>query len=998
MKNIRLTSFAFFRAHFFQVHFFFWALCSSLILFFPETNEAQKIVPSEKTFLTLETPHFSVIYDAEQQSLGEHYAQQLERAYHFLKPKFQITPDKTTVLIQDTTDSTNGYATPLPYPHMVIYPVLPVSHEALGEMSHWSLEVLVHEYTHILSFYPATGFMRALKKIFGNVIAPNILLPRWWLEGVAVYNESTVAQGGRLRSIYQESVLRAMTEDKTLLHFSMDEINEILPTWPSSRPYLFGSLFWSSAIEKTNESLMNDLTQEHAGRVPYFIEGPARKHLGASYVHFYEESLRKIEDQLLNQMNTLKRAPLSNQTKVDFNAFISSNDPRLLMSMAPQFSADGKHLAFIAMNEYLERSVQIYTRDQTSTPLSRPRPLNSVDSIDESSPARVMDSLPVGAIQRVSWFNKQNKIIYDKIDRSSSTESFSDLYAYDVQNKKTKKLTTRLRAREPHVSPDDSKVVFIQLSGGQTNLAVLDLATSQVTKYLTSNFDESFSQPLFWSEDEIVFSHRLVTGQEVLQVFSVSARQLKTLHADFPPARFPTKFQGDLYFLSGRNGVFNVYKSKKMQGPPEAMTHVSTSVLSYTSDPQTNFVVASVITSQGPQIKNIQNPRTPRELPRIDKIFQPASRPPAPSTFSDSTSMSKEFFVSSPRPYSPWGYLIPQYWIPWIGTSSSHSGVIFQAATGSYDPLQKHVYSLTVSYDSYLRRGSGQFTYLNNTMEPSFLFASNQQTTFLADPGNLWSTQNYSFSFLPDLFPLSSLLSSHIGVYFKETEVFEKKFRALGFQALLGLSDARMSLAQVTPDEGYNLLLGIRQGRDQNLDADLTQIIFSGNYFESRGLPRFHGLRLRVSSLITTTEVSSFYGRPSQTFPGAADDILMRGYSTGQFFGRTLFNGTAEYQFPLFNIYRGSGTDPIFLRRFHGAFVYDHLRLDGFTYNQARKSFQSVNTGDSFSSVGAEAKLDLTLGYVLPLQFVLGYYQPLDPSLTKDSSIYALQVRGMGLP
>ncbi|MBC7371131.1 MAG: hypothetical protein H7326_06180, partial [Bdellovibrionaceae bacterium] len=68
-------------------------------------------VPAEWKFKTISTPHFDVIYNAEQQELGEFYAKQMERAYALTSPIFTSMPEKTLVIINDKTDATNGYAT-----------------------------------------------------------------------------------------------------------------------------------------------------------------------------------------------------------------------------------------------------------------------------------------------------------------------------------------------------------------------------------------------------------------------------------------------------------------------------------------------------------------------------------------------------------------------------------------------------------------------------------------------------------------------------------------------------------------------------------------------------------------------------------------------------------------------------------------------------------------------------------------------------------------------
>ncbi len=158
----------------------------SFAFLFPLSVSAQLEVPPDIKWKTLTTPHFQVIFNAKQQDLGRLYAQKLEKAYTQLRAYFRSLPETTVVIINDKTDVTNGYATRIPYPHIMAYPVLPGPEESLADTGDWAFELLAHEYTHILNFEPANGVMVPLRFIFGNIIAPNILLPSWWKEGLAV--------------------------------------------------------------------------------------------------------------------------------------------------------------------------------------------------------------------------------------------------------------------------------------------------------------------------------------------------------------------------------------------------------------------------------------------------------------------------------------------------------------------------------------------------------------------------------------------------------------------------------------------------------------------------------------------------------------------------------------------------------------------------------------------------------------------------------------------
>jgi hypothetical protein len=114
---------------------------------------------------------------------------------------------------------------------------------------------------------------------------------------------------------------------------------------------------------------------------------------------------------------------------------------------------------------------------------------------------------------------------------------------------------------------------------------------------------------------------------------------------------------------------------------------------------------------------------------------------------------------------------------------------------------------------------------------------------------------------------------------------------------------------------------------------------------------------------------------------------VMRGYPPGYFIGRNLLNYNVEYRFPIMNIYRTSGTSPIFLKRFHGAVVTDGINVEGFIENLGTP----VTRDTSYHSAGLEFKTDLTLWYHMPLTYTAGVYWSLSKPKNEQTVMFSLQ-------
>ncbi len=977
---------------------------------------AQVVDPSEK-YRFLDTPHFKIVFNAQQQALAVHYSTQLEKAYAFLAERFSERPEKIVVVLNDNTDSSNGYATPVPYPHIMLYPVLPLLQEPLGEPSSWSLELATHEFTHILSFYPTNGFMYALKKVFGTIVAPNVLMPLWWLEGVAVYNESTVSRGGRLRSTYQDSVLRSMQVDGALAQMNIAEVNEILPSYPSSRPYLFGSVFWSEMIDQKGIATIDTLHQRQGGRVPYFLNDPPIDQFGQNYENLFNQGLEKLTLKYEEQLKTLNQIPPTTTTPLPWNQEVSYSSPRIIATQSPAISTDGQFLAVVTTDEYLRKNLKIYRRGQQGFQDMTSWNEDGVDAVlDMIDPSKLptqhqhdhgLDehaNLPSGSIQRVSWFPGKAQIVFDKIAAVSPFQTFSDLYTFDLKSKELKQITQKKRFREPSVSQNGELIAFIEVASGKTKVCVMTLKDEQVTCLNEGKFDEIYGWPTFSKNDQILVTKRNQQGQDqLLEVsFDFGTKKIKNVRSLAASTtggatlfRFPLPVKDKTYFVTNTNGVPNIFLSQDSKLIP--VSHLTTGSLSFAVDPISDAIYLTQITSKGLQVSLLNQRVSPGSmLPQITPVFlqnqQRVNTQPSEETPSLAQPPADAF-----SDYRAIPFLIPHYWVPFVSTSSQNSGLLVSVQTSSMDPLQYHQYSLFGLYDTYLRRGSGGLTYVNQATPVPFALSANQTNTYLVKNTEPVTNDYASLVLLPSLFSIHKSLSMQAGAFYQNKRAFEENFKKQGGLIQISYMDASKSLSQVTPNVGDVYRIGYLASQDQTKKVDLSQWTFDLTRYESLWLPRFHGLKIRAAGLITTTVVPSLYGDSSTSYEQSGTQFLMRGYPNGQFTGRTFLNGLLEYRLPLTDLNRGAGTTPLFLRRLHMALIADTGRLDGFLYNEKTEAYESVNTGRAFWNAGVEFKVDLTLGYHLPIQLVIGGYQAFDNEIVKNKNSLAIQFRGLNL-
>jgi hypothetical protein len=108
---------------------------------------------------------------------------------------------KTQVVLVDDTDGANGFAHVLPRNQVTLFATAPTPSSVLADHDDWLYGLVAHEYTHILHLDTDRRAAQAVQRdLVGKTWAPNQVMPRWVIEGLATYEESKRSSGGRTRN------------------------------------------------------------------------------------------------------------------------------------------------------------------------------------------------------------------------------------------------------------------------------------------------------------------------------------------------------------------------------------------------------------------------------------------------------------------------------------------------------------------------------------------------------------------------------------------------------------------------------------------------------------------------------------------------------------------------------------------------------------------------------------------------------------------------------
>ena len=215
---------------------------------------------------TLETKNFSLLYfDPVQTYLTPYLGRSIENAMAWHQKMFAWEPwDRTTVLIKDFGDYGNAAARSSPN-NAMLFDVAPLSQNmetfTPGERF---FTLTNHELAHVATmdvWNKRDAFWRKLfrgkpmpiqehpESILYNFLAtPRNAVPRWWLEGSAVFFETWMAGGlGRAQGPYDEMVWRAKVRDNDTIYspLGLESEGTAVDFQVGVNGYLYGTRFFS---------------------------------------------------------------------------------------------------------------------------------------------------------------------------------------------------------------------------------------------------------------------------------------------------------------------------------------------------------------------------------------------------------------------------------------------------------------------------------------------------------------------------------------------------------------------------------------------------------------------------------------------------------------------------------------------------------------------------------------------------------------------------------
>jgi hypothetical protein len=942
-------------------------------------------------YWTLETARFHIHYEKGLEPVAVRVAELCESIHAELSASMGHVPDQITeVVLTDDTDSANGSATAVPFNTIRLYVTAPDDMSPLGDYDDWYLDLVTHEYTHILHTDNISGAASVINALLGKTLAPNQIQPRWVLEGLAVVKESEHSSAGRLRSSLFDMYIRADVVADNIA--GLDQLSSGAQRWPQGNLYyLYGSRFLAWIGDVYGPNTMRAVSADYGGRLaPWAINRSIRRATGRTYTELYvgfQDYLRRRNADITAEVERRGRREGTRLTHHGYQVAY----PRFVPNSA-KGAAAGEALIY-------------YRNDQHARPGLYQLPLG-VTEPEEQLVARTNDITAAS-------YGPDGALYFDSAVPQENVYSRHDLFALakgerseDGDEPARRRLTVGARAANPDVAPDGRSVVFTVNARGTSYLQIAELAPEghlrgRRTLVPSARYEQAYTPRFSPDGRRVAYSVWSSGGYRDIRVVDVATGAFQSVTRDRALDMQPT-WSSDgktLYFASDRGGVFNIYAHDVASGRLAQVTNVVLGALqpAVSADGRTLAYVG--YTTAGFDLYTM-----PLDRSRFLEPLPPPSDRPDPPTEPSGVHMVR-------RPYQPLPTLAPRNYTFEYKPSAYGGNALTLMTTGS-DVVGHHAFSLRVTAGG----GSPEPTVLLDYAYGRLPFNTNVRLFHSVSP-----RQDYRIS---DARPPYDEYVNGIttGVSYPIVEAFGShniglSYTMAHFSGALPVGTALDPYASPTTTppqgtlglvhvgygysnaEGSSRSAGAARGASFGVGLDLaaeetgsTSTLRAFDYAASVYFPMpwlAHTVALRSAGAISagTYSRSGIYavggydlenntlldGITSRVFEGA---FVLRGYPAGSYRGRAYLLDTLEYRFPIAVVDRGVATLPGFLRRIDGALftdwggAFNDLDLDAI---ELFRDGYLIDSPQLHTSVGGELWANLTLGYYLTTQLRFGY-------------------------
>ncbi len=855
--------------------FIFLFLLSYLII--PANNLNQKFHPELK-WKEISNQKFIVVFQKGYKNLAFYTLEKAQEIYNILL-KFWKNPikGKIRILLTDVYDDSNGYATYFPFNQIGIYIFNPEPDSIIGSYRDWIYFVLSHEMTHIFNLNSGSGFTYFLRSIFGNspIAHPASVLPTWILEGLAVYTESKLNQWGRLNTPDFNIILNNIAKEGKIPFWTKLYANPT--TWPGPiSKYLYGAEFFQFLADKYGEE-----------KIPQFVRNYTCYPVQLSTSNVFKMTFDKSLTRLWNEFR--KNIATSNDIKKRHVKILTKDG---LFKKYP-FAINKNRILYVKNN--YKRYPGIF----------------ELNPITKKTKRLIKKS----TISGLSYSKYNNKLYFSSVDYVKSYYKYSDIYEYDLNTTRLKRLSKGKRLFYPIRIDKSNKFLCVKRVKSKSFIVLFDML-SKNEKIISKGFDSISHISLSNDKKFIAASIKRNNSNWSIAIFSNKGKLIEILNDNNMKSYYPYwKNPNEIYFITEFEKKYRLAFIKLKQKKCYIYNDKKIPSIKYFSFPdKSNKIIVSFFNSNGFDIGLLNLAEfDPKEV-----RFSKNSKKEKNIIFKKTYGTKKYNFIRE---------LAPKYFI----YDFRDGGKYYQPGIymSGNDILFKHFFIFKAYYGLKTNRFSYNFTYCFDALYPSLIFQYKNYSNLYNNDNNQQYLNIEKSLKVGCLYPISIKKKSQYYLYsdiyfekdtnkfFDSQEQFHQNLNGVKFSFIFNSS--KRYYDSISDSDGIHFSISYLKdykflGSDFNINTASLEL----KQFISIFRPNVLALRLGISESWGQVKRLFYMGgfEIEQNLISDENNIfrLMRGFPSGFFRGTGGYIFNLEYRISLMKIERVIWMFPAFER------------------------------------------------------------------------------------
>lgn len=490
--------------------------------------------PPSLKWYQVNTPHFQVLYSKGFETQAQRVANSLEYIREAEAKSLGSVPRKISVVLQNQSAVSNGFVSILPR-RSEFYAMPTQDYNFIGT-NDWLDLLTAHEYRHIAQYQHATrGFNRLIYYLFGSISLAGmaqVAAPSWFWEGDAVATETAFTPSGRGKIPNFNLLMKTNLLEGRKFNYHKQHLRSYKHNIPNH--YVFGYNMVAYLRKKTNDP---DIWGKITARswsvpfIPFAFSNAIKKETGFYITDLYNEMADDLTKTWKEELNGLSLTPFIKVNRRPNKAYTDY--------LYPQPLEDG---SILVMKKGIGDIEQFIRLNRGQEKVFMPGQMNDTGMLSA----------------------EQNTVAWNEYGYHPRwlVKNYSLIKTYDFSSRKKKVIGSKQsRYASASLSPQADKIVTVQTDTEyKTNLLVLDVRKGEVIKKFPNPGNHFYSMPR-WSDDgkRIVVLKTLPGGKTITIIDFNAETSQDVLPETQENVGHPVLFKNYLFYNSPESGIDNIY-------------------------------------------------------------------------------------------------------------------------------------------------------------------------------------------------------------------------------------------------------------------------------------------------------------------------------------------------------------------------------------------------------------------------------------------------------